>query len=99
MAHILDEAEDLMYTWIMTLPTDEQKELHNGADIINCINEEAEEEIKNEIWESIKNSVSYRAILNRLKIHLDEVIETQEEEEEEEVNDQASTYSEEDQHP
>jgi hypothetical protein len=73
MAHILDEAEDLVYDWIMTLPKEDQKNLHDGADIINCITNDAEEDLKNELWESIKNSLSYRSILNRLKNHLNEI--------------------------
>jgi hypothetical protein len=93
MAHVLDEAEDMIYQWIMTLPEEDQRSLHNGADIINCITEDAEEDIKNELWEIIKNSLSYRSILHRLVVHLDEVIETQslsedDEEEEEEEYDQ-----------
>jgi hypothetical protein len=93
MAHILDEAEDLIFNWIMTLPESDQRDLHNGAGIIECIDEDAEEDIKNELWESIKNSLSYRSILNRLVVHLNEVVETQSEEEseEEETIDQGST--------
>jgi hypothetical protein len=82
---ILDEAEDLMYTWIMMLPIAEQRQIHNGSDIINCIDEEAEQDMKDAVWESIKNSLSYRSILNRLNIHLNTIIETPGDSEEEEV--------------
>jgi len=81
---ILAEAEDLIYDWIMFLPIEDQQLIHNGADVIECINEEAEEEIKEQLWDSIKNSLSYRSILNRLTLHLNSVVETQSEEEEEE---------------
>ena len=82
MSHILDEAEDLIFTWIMTLPTDEQRAITSSSAVINCIDEEAEEELKTELWESIKNSISYIAILNRLQVHLNN-IQTPEESEEE----------------
>jgi hypothetical protein len=99
MAHILEEAEDLIYIWIMTLPEADQRNLHNGADIINSITNDAEEDIKNELWQSIKNSLSYRSILNRLVIYLNEIVQTQSveesesesEPEEEEPTDQGST--------
>ena len=87
-----DELEEMMYTWLIMLPEDEQREITHWQAIDAAINEEAEEEMKEEIWRLLKNNLNYRAILQRLKIHLDE-IETQsvEEEEEEEVSDQAST--------
>ena len=81
---ILDEVEENMLIWIMTLPIAEQREIRNGSDIINCIDEEAEQEMKDSIWESIKNSISYITILNRLSIHLSNNIETPEDSEEEE---------------
>lgn len=80
---ILDETEDLIFSWIMLLPIDEQRSITSSSAVINCIDEETEEEIKNVIWETIKNSISYNAILNRLNIHLNNIIETPGESEEE----------------
>ena len=79
---ILEEAEDLIYDWIMTLPEEDQRNLHNGADIIECITNDAEEDIKNELWESIKNSLRYRSILDRLVIYLNEIVQSESEPEE-----------------
>jgi hypothetical protein len=85
---ILDETEDLMFNCIMALPIAEQRGIRSSSAIINSIDEESEQEIKDAIWESIKNSISYNAILNRLNVHLNNIIETpvvsEEEEEEEE---------------
>jgi hypothetical protein len=89
---IIDETEDLIYIWIMTLPIAEQREIHNGSDIINCIDEEAEQEMKDVIWESIKNSISYMTILNRLNIHLNSIIKTPEESEEESEEEEFKYY-------
>jgi len=85
---VLDEAEDIIYQWIMALPEEDQRSLHNGADIINSITTDAEEDIKNELWEIIKNSLSYRSILHRLVIHLNEIIETQSVSEDEELEEE-----------
>jgi hypothetical protein len=90
MAHLLDEAEDLIFDWILSLPEEDQRLLHNGRDIISCIAMDAEEDIKNEMWESIKSSICYRTILNRLKIHLEDIIENEDDDEEETI-DQGST--------
>ena len=90
---ILDETEDLIFTWIMMLPIAEQRSITSSSAIINSIDEETEQEIKDVIWESIKNSVSYNAILNRLNIHLNNIIETpgdSEEEEDEVITDNES---------
>jgi hypothetical protein len=90
---ILDETEDLIFTWITTLPMNDQRAITSSSAIINCMDDEAEEEIKNEIWETIKNSVSYNAILNRLNVHLNNIIETpgdSEEEEDEVITDNES---------
>ena len=85
---ILAEAEDLIYDWIMMLPVEDQKLIHNGADVIECINEEVETEIKEQLWYSIKNSLNYRAILNRLTLHLNSVVETDDEDKENEEEDE-----------
>jgi hypothetical protein len=72
------------------LPIAEQRGIRSSSAIINSIDEETEEEIKNVIWESIKNSVSYNAILNRLNIHLNNIIETPGDSEEEENSEEES---------
>jgi hypothetical protein len=80
---ILEETEDLFFTWITMLPVAEQRGIRSSSAIINCIDEESEQEMKDLVWESIKNSISYNAILNRLNIHLNNIIETPDESEEE----------------
>lgn len=79
-----EEVEEMMYAWLITLPIDEQREITYIQAINAAINEEAEEEMKEEIWSLLKNNLNYRAILNRLNIHLNNIIETPEDSEEEE---------------
>jgi hypothetical protein len=45
MSNIVQYAEEVIYDWIISLPDDDMKEIHDGSDIIAAINEEAEEEI------------------------------------------------------
>jgi hypothetical protein len=79
-----EEVENMIFAWIMTLPVEDQQLINHPSDVDVCLNEEAEEEIKEELWHLIKNNVNYTAILIKLRNYLNEVIETQEEEEDEE---------------
>lgn len=84
MSNIIQYAEEVVYDWLLTLPNDDLDEIHNGNDIISTINEEAEEEMKNELWSVIKHQMSYGDILKNLKLYLSNQIRTAPESEEEE---------------
>lgn len=79
-----EEIENMIFCWIAMLPEEEQREINCVNDIDICLNEEAEQEIKDEIWNQLKNNINYKAILERVKIHLLDKIETQSMSEEEE---------------
>jgi hypothetical protein len=84
----MEEVEGMIWDWIMMLPEDDQKLITNPADVIECINEEAVEEIKTEMWEIMKSRINYNSILNNLRLHLHNIIETDyssDEEEEEQI--------------
>jgi hypothetical protein len=68
--NVIEEAEDCIYDWIISLPEDEIRDIHDGEAILNSLNEEAEEEIKDQLWESIKSSLNFKTILNKIKIFL-----------------------------
>jgi hypothetical protein len=72
-----EELEEMMYTWLIMLPEDEQREITHWHAIDAAINEEAEDEMKERIWNLLRSNLNYRAILERLKNHLDEIVETQ----------------------
>jgi hypothetical protein len=77
-----EAVEDMIFSWIIMLPEEEQRNVTHFQAIDACLNEEAEEEIKDEIWRLLKNNINYSSILQRLKSHLDSVVETSDEEEE-----------------
>ena len=80
----------MIWDWIMMLPEEDQRRITNPRDVIECINEEAEEEIKTQLWELIKSRIDYNTILNNLRLYLGNIIETDyssDEEEEEQVVD------------
>ena len=86
----MDEIDGMIWDWIMMLPEDDQRRITNPRDVIECINEEAEEEIKTQLWELIKSRIDYNTILNNLRLYLGTIIETDyssDEEEEEQVVD------------
>jgi hypothetical protein len=79
-----EEVEEMIYALLITLPIDEQREITHWHAINAAINEEAEEEMKEQIWSLLKSNLNYRAILLRLQSNLKEQSEEEEEEEEEE---------------
>lgn len=89
----MEEIDGMIWDWIMMLPEDDQKRITNPVDVIECINEEAVEEIKTEMWELMKGRINYNSILHNLKIRLQNIIETDQssdEEEEEQIVDSDS---------
>ena len=86
----MDEIDGMIWDWIMMLPEEDQRRITNPRDVIECINEEAEEEIKTQLWELIKSRIDYNTILNNLRLYLGTIIETDyssDEEDEEQVVD------------
>jgi hypothetical protein len=85
-----EAVEDMIFSWIVMLPEEEQHNITHFEAINACLNEEAEEEIREEIWRQLKNNISYASILQRLRSHLDSVVETSDESSSEEVVDSDS---------
>jgi hypothetical protein len=84
MSNVIQYAEEIVYDWLISLPNDDLDEIHNGNDVLAAINEEAEEEMKNEIWAVIKHQMSYGDILKNLRLYLSNQIRTPQSDEEEE---------------
>jgi hypothetical protein len=76
MSNVIQYAEEVVYDWLISLPNDDLDQIHDGNDILATINEEAEEEIKNELWNVIKNQMSYGDILRNLRLYLSNLIRT-----------------------
>jgi len=76
MSNVIQYAEEVVYDWLISLPNDDLDEIHDGNDVLATINEEAEEEIKNELWNVIKNQMSYGNILRNLRLYLSNQIRT-----------------------
>jgi len=84
------EVEELLLQFLKTLSIPEQKEIHNGQDILSALTNDAEEDLKEEIWNRIRNSINYIRVAQRLqddlKINLPESDDEPEEEEYEYVD-------------
>ena len=61
------EVEDLFLLFLKTLSIPDQKNIHNGQDILNALTYDAEEDLKNEIWAIIKYSTNYLLIAQTLQ--------------------------------
>jgi len=91
MGDLLLDVEDMMHAWIISLPIDEVKEITNPGDVIASINEEAEEEMKNRLWELVKYEINFFSLIERLQNYTNNIkkvedSETESEQEEEEYN-------------
>jgi len=93
MESILSEAEGMLVEWIVRhLDRSEQKDIHCGADILRSLSMDAEDEVKNQVWELVKRELNYGWVVDKVQDHIQNEPQTEseneenEEEEEEEGN-------------
>lgn len=78
-------AENIILHYLKSLPIADQRNIKDGNDILFAIEEDAETEIMNEVWNDIKNNLSYKSILTKLKLYLHNIPESESESENEEI--------------
>jgi hypothetical protein len=78
-----DEVNELFLEYCKTLPFSVQKEINDGNDFLSNLSYDAEEDLKEEIWNRIKYSNNYMKLISMLKDYILPGIEAEEEEEEE----------------
>jgi len=75
---------DVLYDYAMNRLTEEQiKRIYSANDILQTIEDDDEEEIKEEIWNIVKHSLHWKSLIEMIRT----TIEEDEEEEEEESSD------------
>lgn len=85
MDSIASEAEQMLLEWIVRhLERDEQKNIYNGEDVLRSLSMDAEEEVKDRVWELVKRELNYRWIVDKVKDEVANQPETDKEDEEEE---------------
>ena len=76
----------MLLEWIIRhLDRDEQKNICNGEDVLRSLSMDAEEEVKERVWELVKRELNYRWIVDKVKDEIADQPETDNEEEEEEI--------------
>lgn len=86
MESIVSEAEQMLLQWIIRhLDRTEQKDIHCGGDVLRSLSMDAEDEVRNQVWELIKNELNYGWIVDKVKEEIADHPETEDEEEEEEA--------------
>ena len=84
MDSIANEAEHMLLEWIIRhLERDEQKNIYNGEDVLRSLSMDAEEEVKERVWELIKRELNYRWIVDKVQDEVANQPETDKEEDEE----------------
>jgi len=85
MDSIASAAEQMLLEWIVRhLDRPEQKDIQNGEDVLRSLSMDAEEEVKDRVWELVKRELNYRWIVDKVKDEVANQPETDNEEEEEE---------------
>jgi HEPN domain-containing protein len=85
MDFIATEAEHMLLEWIVRhLDRPEQKNIHDGEDVLRSLSMDAEEEVKDRVWELIKRELNYRWIVDKVKDEVANQPETDNEEDEDE---------------
>ena len=81
----------MLLQWIVRhLDRSEQKDIHNGADILRSLSMDAEDEVKNQVWELVKRELNYRWIVDKVKDEVSNQPDTENEDEDEEAVDSDS---------
>jgi len=84
MDFIATEAEHMLLEWILRhLDRPEQKDIHNGEDVLRSLSMDAEEEVKERVWELVKRELNYRWIVDKVKDEVANQPDTDKDEEDE----------------
>ncbi len=83
MSGVIQLTEETLYDYVTSiLPVEDTRNIHNGSDILNSLSPDAEDDIKERVWELVKQELNYRNIVELVY----EWLENQPEEEIEEEN-------------
>ena len=75
----------MLLEWIVRhLDRSEQKDIHNGEDVLRSLSMDAEDEVKNQVWELVKRELNYRWIVDKVKDEVSNQPDTENEDEDEE---------------
>ena len=76
----------MLLEWIVRhLDRPEQKNIYNGEDVLRSLSMDAEEEVKDRVWELVKRELNYRWIVDKVKDEVANQPETDKEDEEDEI--------------
>jgi hypothetical protein len=84
MSGVIQLTEETLYDYVTNiLSVEDAREIHNGSDILNSLSPDAEEDLKERVWDLVKQELNYRNIVDLvqewLQNHPENIIETDEE--------------------
>ena len=82
MSGVIQLTEETLYDYVTNLPVEDAREIHNGNDILNSLSHDAEEDLKERVWELVKQELNYRGIVELVQEWLENHQEPEEELEE-----------------
>lgn len=89
MSGVIQLTEETLYDYVTNiLPIEDAREIHNGSDILNSLSPDAEEDLKERVWDLVKQELNYRNIVELVQEWLENQPqdELEEEEQEQEIN-------------
>ena len=63
MSGVIQLTEETLYDYVRTLSVEDAREIHNGSDILNSLSPDAEEDLKERVWDLVKQELNYRNIV------------------------------------
>lgn len=64
MSGVIQLTEETLYDYVTNiLSVEDAREIHNGSDIINSLSPDAEEDLKERVWDLVKQELNYRNIV------------------------------------
>jgi len=64
MSGVIQLTEETLYDYVTNiLSVEDAREIHNGSDILNSLSPDAEEDLKERVWDLVKQELNYRNIV------------------------------------
>lgn len=68
MEDVKHDVEDMMVTFLTEcVSKDERKEIWNGEDCLNALTHDAEEDIKQQLWDLVKSELNWKFIVDKVR--------------------------------
>jgi hypothetical protein len=91
MSGVIQLTEETLYDYVTNiLSVEDSRNIHNGNDILNSLSHDAEEDLKERVWDLVKQELNYKNIVELVHEWLENQPQEEIEEENQTVEDEIS---------